>query len=49
VQLARGDIVAVDGQYAVRISEVAPAEREYRGDGRSAVRSAVPAEALLQK
>jgi flagellar motor switch protein FliN/FliY len=49
VQLARGDIVAVDGQYAVRISEVAAADREHRSEARSAVRPAVPPAAALQK
>jgi flagellar motor switch protein FliN/FliY len=41
VQLARGDIVAVDGRYAVRISEVT--QSDPRSDARNTSRTVVPA------
>ena len=45
VQLARGDIVAVDGRYAVRITEVLQADREHRAEARGGARPAAAATA----
>lgn len=45
VPLARGDVVAVDGRYAVRITEVVQGERESRSEARPTARPVVPAAA----